>query len=165
MLSSEALSTTSRGTRPGVPRHVAAFDAFYLGEWVRAVRLATLLSGPDAAEDIAQDAFIAVRDQWSSIDNPGAYLRAAVANRCKNYLRWRALRRRRGWIEQRPSELGAGELWDALRALSSRQRMAVVLRFYGDLSLSDIAEVLGCREGTAASLVHRGVAELRRTLT
>ena len=58
----------------------------------------------------------------------------------------------------------ADELFDALAALPSRQRAALVLRFYEDLSEADIAVALGCRPGTVKSLLHRGLAELRKVV-
>jgi RNA polymerase sigma factor (sigma-70 family) len=60
--------------------------------------------------------------------------------------------------------LEADEMFDALAALPHRQRAALVLQFYEDLPQSEIAEILGCREGTVASLVHRGLAQLRRVV-
>ena len=58
----------------------------------------------------------------------------------------------------------ARELLDALARLGIRQRTALVLRFYADLSEADVAEALGCRPGTVKSLVHRGLRELERTI-
>jgi RNA polymerase sigma factor (sigma-70 family) len=55
-------------------------------------------------------------------------------------------------------------LWAALQQLPYRQRAALVLRFYGDLSERDAAAVLGCRTGTVKSLVHRGLAAMREEL-
>jgi RNA polymerase sigma factor (sigma-70 family) len=58
----------------------------------------------------------------------------------------------------------ADELFDALAKLPYRQRAALVLQYYEGLSQSEIAEVLGCRVGTVASLVHRGLAQLKRVI-
>jgi RNA polymerase sigma factor (sigma-70 family) len=141
------------------------FERFYAANWDLAIRLTTLLVGSvHEAEELAQDCFTSVSEQWDRIDNPTAYLKVALANRAKNHLRTRALRLSRGWHDESDlvGELGQSDLWDALRALPTRQRVAVVLKFYGDLSLKEIADAIGCREGTAASLVHRGVAALRK---
>ncbi len=62
------------------------------------------------------------------------------------------------------AQLDADELFDALATLPHRQRAAVVLQFYEGLPQSEIAQVLRCREGTVASLVHRGLAQLRRVI-
>ncbi len=54
------------------------------------------------------------------------------------------------------------ETWEALRRLPDRQRAAIVLRFYEDLPEAEIARVLGCRPGTVKSLIHRGLARVRK---
>jgi RNA polymerase sigma factor (sigma-70 family) len=56
------------------------------------------------------------------------------------------------------------ETWGVLRRLPDRQRMAVVLRFYEDLSEAEIAELLGCRPGTVKSLIHRGLAKVKKEI-
>ena len=55
-------------------------------------------------------------------------------------------------------------LLDALATLSERQRVAIVLRYYEDLSEAEIAAALGCRPGTVKSLLHRGLAQLREVI-
>jgi len=55
-------------------------------------------------------------------------------------------------------------LWDALAALPFRQRAALVLRFYEDRTTGEIAEALGCRPGTARSLLSRGLGALREVV-
>lgn len=59
----------------------------------------------------------------------------------------------------------AAEAWELCGTLPPNQRAAVVLRFYEDLSFAEIARVLGCREATARSHVHRALAALRLRLT
>jgi RNA polymerase sigma factor (sigma-70 family) len=54
------------------------------------------------------------------------------------------------------------ETWDVLRRLPERQRVALVLRFYEDLPEAEIAQVLGCPRGTVKSLIHRGLARVRK---
>lgn len=57
------------------------------------------------------------------------------------------------------------ELWSALSLLPTRQRTALVLRFYLDSNYADIAEHMSCRVATARSLVHRGLLAVRAELT
>ncbi len=57
------------------------------------------------------------------------------------------------------------EMWRALQLLPQRQRAAIVLRFYEDLSEAATAEVLHCPVGTVKSLVSRGLARLRSEVT
>jgi RNA polymerase sigma-70 factor (sigma-E family) len=138
-----------------------------------AVRLAYLLTGDrSAAEDITQDAFVRVSGKLAHLREAGAfdaYLRRAVVNLAKNHFRRRALER--GFIERsRPATASPsheGSLVEreatmaALARLPQRQRAAIVLRFYEDLSEDSIAQILRCRNGTVRSLVTRGVQALR----
>lgn len=58
-----------------------SFDALYRSAYADMVRLAWLLVGSRAvAEEVVQDAFLAVHQRWETIDNPGGYLRRAVVN-------------------------------------------------------------------------------------
>lgn len=140
------------------------FVEFYRRRFASMVRLAVALTGsPSTAEDVVHDAFLRVHAQWHRVDHPDAYLRTAVVNGCRSVGRrarreQRALRVHGGAV----THLDADEMFDALMTLPYRQRAALVLRFYADLSEADIAEVLGCRVGTVGSLVHRGLAQLRR---
>ena len=53
-------------------------------------------------------------------------------------------------------------MWELLAELPPRRRAALVLRFYEDLQVRDIAVALGCSPGTVKSLIHRGLAQLRK---
>ena len=132
------------------------------------VRLAHLITGSNAvAADLVQDAFLKVAPRLDAIDTPDAYLRTVVVNECRSWLRRREVERRHA--PEVASEHAAlppevDEIWQALAGLSERQRAALVLRFYEDLPLEEIARTLGCRLGTAKSLVHRGLAALKEVL-
>jgi RNA polymerase sigma-70 factor (sigma-E family) len=69
-------------------------------------------------------------------------------------------------VEPDPGEAAdrRSELWPHLVALPPRQRTAVVLRFYEDLSETQVAEQMGCSVGTVKSQVHRALATLRARL-
>jgi RNA polymerase sigma-70 factor (sigma-E family) len=159
----------------------ASTDTSRLGElYLRhaddAVRLAYLLTGDHAlAEDLVQDAFIRLAGRLVHLRDPGAfeaYLRRTVVNLSRSHFRRRRVERAflerqgggSGWNEGRWSERpleDREDLWRALGRLSSRQRAALVLRFYEDLSERQVAEVLRCRPGTVKSLVSRGLETLR----
>jgi len=129
------------------------------------VRLARLLIGsPELAADMVQDAFVDVYRRWDRIVQPSAYLRRAVVNRCRGHNRRRRVERRHRPQPPPPVSLEAHELTDALSALRYRERAAIVLRFYADLPDDEIAALLGCRPGTVAALVHRGLERLRRSI-
>jgi RNA polymerase sigma-70 factor (sigma-E family) len=131
------------------------------------VRLAAFLVGDIAvAEEIVQDAFLQVARRWARLDNPAGYLRTAVVNGCRSHVRRLALIRRSPLPKPR-LHVEAPEhddLWAVLARLPERRRAAIVLRYYEDLPVIEIARVLGCRPGTVASLLHRGLADLRKVL-
>ena len=153
---------------PGAP-HVAfavSFIELYEEAFAPMVRLAVALTGSEAlAEDLVHDAFVRVHGKWSEVESPNAYLRAAVVNACRSASR--RSRRERLVSQSQPAPevgLGADELFDALARLPYRQRAAVVLQYYEGLQQTEIAELLGCRVGTVASLVHRALEQLRRVI-
>ena len=162
----------------------AGADAGRLGElYVRhaheAVRLAYLLTGDRAlAEDLVQEAFVRLAGRLMHLRDPGAfdaYLRRTIVNLSNSHFRRKKVER--AYLERiggaaeghvaggsvRPLE-DREELWRAMGSLSQRQRAAVVLRFYEDLSERRVAEILNCRPGTVKSLVSRGLETLRNEI-
>ena len=151
------------------PDNHADVSRLFAAERVPMVHLATLLVGsPAVAEELVQDAFMAVTKQWDRLDRPGAYLRTSVVNRCKSALRRRAVESRYRTLVSEESDYGIPEqlmeLRDALACLSDRQRIVVVLRYFADMADADIAEALGARPATVRSLAHRAMAVLRKEL-
>ena len=141
-------------------------DAAYRSMYPPLKRLAYLLTRSDAeAEDVVQDVFIRCESRLSALEEPAAYLWRAVINACHSY--HRQLGRRRHLVrEANPSmPVELVELRDALSRLRPKQRTAVVLRYYGDLSFDEIAQLLGCRPATVRSLIHRAIIELREVLS
>jgi len=131
------------------------------------VRLAALLVGDvGVAEEIVQEAFVEVHRRWEDLDNPAGYLRVTVVNRSRDHLRRRTRARRRVLppLELHTHDPEHDELWAVLARLSTRRRAALVLRYYEDLPVTEIAELLNCRPGTVSSLLHRGLADLRKVL-
>lgn len=76
----------------------------------------------------------------------------------RRYLEREATQRQPG-LEPDVAERDA--VWALLRSLPTRQRTAIVLRFYEDLSVAQTAEAMRCRPGTVKSLVSRGMDRLR----
>lgn len=151
---------------PEVVADPAPFEALYADRWHAMVRLAVLTTGSTAlAEEIVQDAFVQLHRNWAHVENPSAWLRIAVVNHGRSWVRRQVLERR-----HRPDAVDAVMLDEgvvvrkALDKLSARQRAAVVLRFYQDLPEAEIAEVLGCRPGTVKSLLGRAKNTLRKEL-
>jgi RNA polymerase sigma-70 factor (sigma-E family) len=143
------------------------FEDSYRSLWPRMVRLAHLLLGSLAlAEEIAQEAFVGLWRNIDAVDDLGAYVRRSVVNLSTNARQRRD--RESNYVTQIREEFQAppqvDETWRALAVLPVRQRAALVLRYYEDLSEQAIAEVLGCRPGTVKSLTSRGLARLREEL-
>jgi RNA polymerase sigma factor (sigma-70 family) len=148
-----------------VPETAVTFDHWYASRLSELVRLAALMVGSrEVAFDLVQDAMVGVLKHWDRIDDVERYSRRAVANACRSHHRRVAVVRRHPPPPDDPVELGANELNDALSKLSVRQRHAVVLRYWADLPEAEIAEILGLRRGSVASLLHRALAELRKVI-
>lgn len=151
------------------------FAQCYEANHTALVRLAYVLTGSaDVAQDLVQDAFVGLHRRFGSVDQPVAYVRRSVVNASRSHHRRTARVRthevpgsdRERVLEAVPSRGSDApdELSDALAALPHRQRAAIVLRFYADLPDAAIADALGCRVGTVASLIHRGLAALREVI-
>jgi RNA polymerase sigma-70 factor (sigma-E family) len=140
-------------------------EQVYRDERLKLVRLAYLLTGSrDVAEDVVQSAFAAAHSRWSRIEEPVAYLRQAIVNQAKDVHR-RRYRRPPDPPEPVTHQPDIDETWHELRRLSPLQRAVVVLRFYEDLPLTEIARLLDRPAGTVRSDLHRALDRLRRTLT
>jgi RNA polymerase sigma-70 factor (sigma-E family) len=160
----------------GRPDATAGVTALYQGHAVGLIRLAIVMLGDRvAAEDAVQDAFFGLYRHWDGLTDPGkalAYLRSAVLNRCRNALRKRGREARHGAapeiVQSAEATVLVGEenqrVLAAIRALPDRQREALVLRFYLDLSQDETARVMGISTGTVKSATSRAVAALGRML-
>ena len=111
-----------------------------------------------------QTVFAAAHLRWGHLEQPVAYLRRAVVNQAKDSHRRRY--RRRSPAEPEPVTYipEVDETWARIQRLPALQRAVVVLRFYEDLPLTEIAEVLGRHPGTVRSDLRRALDHLRRTL-
>lgn len=139
-------------------------------------RLAYLLTG-DAhlAEDLTQEAFVRAFGRYRDIRRPEAfewYLRRTIVNLTRSHFRRRRTerdflaaqpRREPVTLPADPTEHDA--MWRSLHALPARQRAAIVLRYYEDLTDAQVAEALRCPIGTVKSLIHRGLERLRSEVT
>ncbi|WP_434096207.1 SigE family RNA polymerase sigma factor [Streptosporangium roseum] len=141
------------------------------------VRLALLMVGDQStAEDVVQEAFTRTHAGRHRLRDPRralTYIRSAVLNGSRSVLRRRAVAFRRAvpyeppvWSAEHAALLGEErrEVLVALRALPGRQREALTLRYYLDLSDREIAETMGIGAGTARSTIARGLAALARKL-
>jgi RNA polymerase sigma-70 factor (sigma-E family) len=143
----------------------------------RAFRLAYLLTGDrDLAEDLVQDAFVKLIGRFADLRSPESfdvYLKRTVVTLSYGLFRRRRterayLARKRGLAERTSDVLPdferRDELWAQLQRIAPRQRAALVLRYYEDLSEQQAADVLGCSLRTVKSLVRRGIQAMRDQL-
>ncbi|MEO3937059.1 SigE family RNA polymerase sigma factor [Dermatophilaceae bacterium Soc4.6] len=152
--------------------------AIYQSHWRSMVRLAVLLvDDTAAAEDVVQDAFIALHQQQHRLRSPHAavaYLRTTVVNRSRSALRRRMVARKHLRVAEPEGLPGAdievvlhedhAEVVAALHALPDRMREVLVLRYWTGLSENEIAQTLGISTGTVKSTASRGIAHLRKGL-
>jgi len=151
----------------------AEFTEFVHAAWPSLYRTAYLMLGDhQLAEDLVQSALAKTYASWRKVREPAAapaYARVVLANTATSWFR------RRSWRNERPTEIlpDAGvdhdpstrpALVDALARLAPRQRAVVVLRYYDDLSVREVARALGISEGTVKSQTSDALARLRAVL-
>jgi RNA polymerase sigma-70 factor (sigma-E family) len=154
-----------------------ALEHLYAAHWRSLVRLAALLvHDTGTAEEVVQDAFVAMHRRWRRLRDPEralAYLRQAVVNGARSTLRHRAVVNRHAQAEGRRLAVVEGPGSDVTRrdavrrglaGLTDRQREVLVLRYYLDLSEAEIADALGISRGAVKSHASRGAAALREAM-
>ena len=159
-----------------VPRDRDAFAAVFSAQHDRALRLAYLMCGDaERSQDIVAEAFARMYPHWrrGRVSDPGSYVRRAVVNGVRGGFRHRAIERReeakwsgegRGQRDSADDVVERDAVRHALASLPSRQRAAVVLRYFEDLSEADTAAALGTSVGTVKAHVSRGLDRLRDAL-
>ena len=163
-------------TRTGWSADCAVTELYSL-HYRALVRLAALLvRDTPTAEEVVQDAFVAMHGGWQRLrdaEKALAYLRQAVVNRSRSVLRHRTVVDKN--LQKAPPDMPSAEhgalvllersaVVAALRGLPDRQREAIVLRYYADLSEAEIATAMGISRGTVKSTISRGSAALARYL-
>jgi RNA polymerase sigma-70 factor (sigma-E family) len=152
-----------------------AVTALYRAHALGLIRLAVVMLGDRAAaEDVVQEAFCGLYRRWhalSDTENAQRYVRSSVINGCRSVLRRR--QRQGGLAGDLPSESAESaaligeehrQVLTAIRRLPSRQREALVLRFYLDLDEGEIAASMRISRGTVKSTTSRALAALGRIL-
>jgi RNA polymerase sigma-70 factor (sigma-E family) len=155
-----------------------AVTALYEAHALGLVRLAIVMTGDQgSAEDIVQDAFLGLYRRWdhlTDLPHPLAYLRASVLNGCRTALRRRSRADRRlHRLSEVPCESAEAHallseeqraVAQAIRDLPDRQREALVLRYYLDMSEADAAEAMRVSRGTVKSATSRALTAMGRRL-
>ena len=179
----EAAPARSRVTPAGEPTGAReactrAVSDLYREHAVGLIRLAVVMLGDrPAAEDVVQEAFCGLYRHWHTLSDTGkalSYVRSSVINGCRSALR-RRVRQPVGFAfagEQSGESAESAVLLSeehrqvlaAIRRLPDRQREALVLRFYLDMSEEETARAMGISRGTVKSATSRAVAALGRML-
>jgi RNA polymerase sigma-70 factor (sigma-E family) len=154
-----------------------AVTELYSVQYKALVRLAAMLvRDTSTAEEVVQEAFIAMHDGWHRLKDAEkalAYLRQAVVNRSRSVLRHRMVVEKNApkpAPDMPSAEHGAMALLErsaviaALRGLPERQREAIVLRYYADLSEAEIAAAMEISRGAVKSHTARAMAALKAVL-
>lgn len=121
------------------------------------------------AQDLAQDAFVELLRKWDRVsryDRPGAWvrrvaIRLAVRSVQRERMRRHAEQTAGPPLSHEPADL---DVMDAVKTLPAQQRAAVVLYYFEDATVADIAEVLGCSPSTARVHLHRARERVRHLL-
>lgn len=179
MLTAVAARGESRSSRahPAMTRSVD-LQTLYDAHWRYLVRLATLLVDDTAsAEDVVQDAFVALHRRSADLRDPDAalaYLRATVLNLSRSVLRRRQVARKHLKVAEPEATAGADHevlvrdehraALRAVRGLPRHQREVLILRYWSGLSEREIAETLHISTGSVKSAASRGMATLARVL-
>lgn len=144
----------------------AGFEETYREHRLALLRLAYLMSGShEVSEDAVQTAFVSAHDRWDQIENPLPYLKRAVVNLVKD-----GQRRRFRLLAKAPEQPSVvlppeiDETWAQLARLPWVQRAVVVLHYYEDLPLTEVAAVLDRPASTVRSDHRRALDKLRKAL-
>jgi RNA polymerase sigma-70 factor (ECF subfamily) len=142
-------------------------------EYGRLVGMLTLYtSDRDLAAELAQEALARACRHWRRVqhmDAPGAWLYRVALNLANSaFTRQRAERRAHAEAVALNAPVAEGPGWDevialrqALGVLAPRQRAALVLRYYADLPVAEVASLMRCRPGTVRALTHQALERLR----
>jgi len=165
------------GPSRGAPEADDAISALYAEHALGLTRLALIMVGDrETAEDVVQEAFLGLHRRYHRLrhpDNALVYLRSAVLNASRSVLRRRRLPSFFArtyeppvWSAESAAMLDAERraVLAALHRLPRRQREALVLRYYAELSEEETARVMGVSRGTVKSTTHRALAALGRLL-
>ncbi len=145
--------------------------AFCRREWPRLVGSLSLFTGDgDLAEDLAQETLTRVCRDWrtvSNLDSPGAWAHRVALNLARSHYRHRSVARRQRARLARASEAHDPDtatviaVRNAVSQLPVRQRTALVLRYFADLSVAETAAAMQCPQGTVKTLTREAIAALR----
>src|SRR3954463_4139438 len=169
----------SRPDAASEPTRAELVEVLFRRHYAELLRLAVVMLGSrEAAEDAVQEAFVALHRNWRSLRDPEAaeaYLRSAVLNRCRSWVRRQVTQRAarplmlvRGQ-ERSPEDTSvsreeAGSLVTIMRTLAGRQREVLACRYVLELSVAETAQLLQISEGSVKTHTHRGLQALQQRI-
>ncbi len=159
------------GPLPKLPADpLAEYSVFFGREFPRVVRSVYLIIRDSGrAEELSQEAFIQLFRHWkkvSAYERPEAWVRRVAIRLATRHARRERTRSEleRQTVAPQSDADGRFDVLEALRELSMKQRAAIVLHYYEDRPVDEVAEILDCSENTVKSHLHRGRASLRLLL-
>jgi len=148
---------------------VEAFQAVYVAKFPALVRYATRVCGDsDLATELAQEAFTRLVARWRDADDPAAYVFVVLTNLLRNH--WRALERERGALRslqvtsREDVDPADAALADAVGRLPAKWREPVLLHYFADMAIDEVARALGRPVGTVKRQLHEARLALHDSL-
>jgi RNA polymerase sigma-70 factor (sigma-E family) len=147
--------------------------AFCQSEYPKLAGMLALYCGDrDLAQDLAQETIVRVIQNWKKVSQhpaPSTWSHRVAINTANSWFRRAAARRRatqrlEGRSHSRhhdPDNASAMAVRSAIASLPDRQRTVVVLRYYADLPVGEVAQVMGCEQGTVWALTNQAITSLR----
>jgi RNA polymerase sigma factor (sigma-70 family) len=152
----------------------AALTFLFRESYPRLVRVAHAIVGSrEVGEELVMDVFVKFAARWTAVrdlDAAPTYLRTSLINACRSRLRRHAVERRlrmpaiEAVVDHGDRVVDAYIVWAALQQLAPRQRIAVTLKYFEDLSEREIAEAMGCSTGTVKSQLAKARVTLAKSL-
>jgi RNA polymerase sigma-70 factor, ECF subfamily len=148
-----------------------SFDTYYAASYDRVRRAMTLtFRDPDLAEEIAQEAFYQTLRRWkkvSLLEHPEGWTMMVALNKGRDLYRRRVRQEAKKSLLVQSTVTGSSEaqvddrlsVTALLQGLSDRQRQALLLRYISQLTIPEIAKVMGCAEGTVKATLHDALAK------
>ena len=159
--------------------HAELVDVLFRRHYAALLRLGVVMLGSrEAAEDVVQDAFVALHRHRRSLRDPEAaeaYLRSAVLNRSRSWVRRQVTQRasrplmlvREHQESAEDTTVGRHEsqsLVAVMRTLARRQRQVLACRYVLELSVAETAQLLQISEGSVKAHTHRGLHVLQQRI-
>src|SRR3954454_5232614 len=170
--------TSGRRDAVTEPTRAVVVEVLFRRQYAELLRLAVVMLGSrEPAEDAVQEAFVALHRNWRSLRDPeaaAAYLRSAVLNRCRSWVRRQVSQRAARPLmlirdQESPEDTTVGRaqvgaLVAEMRTLARRQREVLACRFVLEMSVAETAQLLEISTGSVKAHTHRGLQALQQRI-